>query len=69
MCDLLLPPGIKGLIVLKTYKSYKTLGYWSTDMLNFDLLQKNLEIVCQAYSVYEFSRKMFLILYSINHLY
>ena len=35
-------------------------------MLNLDFLDKGLGIVSQAYSVYDFSTKMFLMLYSIN---
>ena len=47
-------------------KLYKTLGYWFIDMLNFDFLEKGLGIVAPPYFVYNFSRKMFLMLYSIN---
>ena len=35
-------------------------------MLNFDFLDKGLEIVSLAYSVYDFSTKILLMLYSIN---
>ena len=35
-------------------------------MLNFDFLEKGLEIVSSQHLVYDFSRKMFLVLYSIN---
>ena len=35
-------------------------------MLNFNLLEKDLGIVSLPYFVYDFSRKMFLMLYSIN---
>ena len=45
---------------------YKTLEDWSRDMLNFDLLVKGLEIVSLPYFVHGFSRKMFLMLSSIN---
>ena len=45
---------------------YKTLDYWFRDMLNFDFLGKILEIVHPSYFVHEFSRKMVLMLYSIN---
>ena len=34
-------------------------------MLNFDFLDKGLGIVSSAHSVYDFSTKMFLMLYSI----
>ena len=36
-------------------------------MLNFDILEKGLGIVSRPDFVYDFSRKMFVILYSINH--
>ena len=39
----------------------KTLHYWSRDIFNFDFLEKVLEIVA-----YDFSRKMFLMLYTVN---
>ena len=35
-------------------------------MLNFDFLEKGLEIVSPPYFVYDFSRKVFLKLYSNN---
>ena len=35
-------------------------------MLNFDFLEKGLGIVFLAHFVYDFSTKMFLMLYSIN---
>ena len=35
-------------------------------MLNFDFLDKGVEIVSPAYFAYDFSTKMFLMLYSIN---
>ena len=35
-------------------------------MLNFDILDKGLERVSQAHFVYDFSTKMFLMLYAIN---
>ena len=47
-------------------KLFKTLHYWSRDMLNFDILDKGLGIVSAAHLVYDFSTKMFLKLYSIN---
>ena len=47
-------------------KLFKTLYYWSRDMLNFDFLDKGLGIVSPAHFVYDFSTKMFLMLYSIN---
>ena len=45
---------------------FKTLHYWSRDILSFDILDKSLEIVSPAHIVYDFSKKMFLMLYSIN---
>ena len=45
-------------------KLYKTLDYWSRNMLNFDTLEKCLGILSPPYFVYDFSRKMFLMLYS-----
>ena len=35
-------------------------------MLNFDFLEKSLEIVSSPHFVYDFSKKMFLMLHSIN---
>ena len=35
-------------------------------MLNFEFLEKDLGIVSLQHLAYDFSRKMFLILYSIN---
>ena len=47
-------------------KLCKTLDYWSRDMLNFRFSQKGLGIVSPSHFVYDFSKKVFLILYSIN---
>ena len=47
-------------------KLFKTWYYWSRDMLNFDILDEGLRIVSPAHFVYDFSTKMFLMLYSIN---
>ena len=44
----------------------KTLNYWSRDMLKFDFPEKGLGIVFPPHFVYDFSRKIFLMLYSIN---
>ena len=46
-------------------KLYKTLDYWSRDNLNFDILEKGLGIVSSPHFVYDFSIKMFLMLYFI----
>ena len=42
-------------------KLYKTLGYWSRDMLNFGFLEKGLGIVSAPIFVYDFSRKIFIV--------
>ena len=47
-------------------KQYKALDYWSREMLNFDFLGKGQRIVLASYFVHDYSRKMFLMLYSIN---
>ena len=47
-------------------KLYKTLDYWSRDILNFDFLEKGLGIVFPTHFMYDFSRKMFLMLYHVN---
>ena len=47
-------------------KLYKTLHYWSWDMLNFSFLEKGLGIVSPPHFVYDFSTKMFLLIYSSN---
>ena len=47
-------------------KLYKTLDHWSRDMLNLDFLEKGLKIVSPSHFVYDFSRKMFLLLYFIH---
>ena len=45
---------------------YKTLNYWSRDTLNFNFSEKSLALVSPPHFVYDFSRKMFLMLHSIN---
>ena len=47
-------------------KIYKSLEYWSRDMLNFDFLEKGLGIASLSYFGYGFLGKMFLMLYSFN---
>ena len=47
-------------------KLYKTLDYWSWDMLNFIFSEKGLGIVCPPHFVYDFSTKMFLLICSSN---
>ena len=53
-------------LVYDKNKSYKTLVYWSWDMLNSDFSEKVLGIVSPSHSVNHFSRKMFLMLYFIK---
>ena len=48
-------------------KLFKTLHYWSRDMLNFDFLDKSQGIVSPAHFEYYFLTKMFPMLYSINY--
>ena len=47
-------------------KRYETLGYWSRDMLNFYFVEKGLGIVSPPHFMCGFSRKIFLMLHSIN---
>ena len=47
-------------------KLYKTLDYWSRDILNFNFVEKGLGLVSLSHFAYDFSRKMFLMLHSIN---
>ena len=47
-------------------KLCKTLHYRCRDMLNFDLSEKGQGIVSPTHFTYDFLRKMFLTLYSIN---
>ena len=54
-------------------KLFKSLYYWSRDMLNFDILDEALGIISPAHFLYDFSTKMlcpinvmFLMLCSIN---
>ena len=47
-------------------KLYKTLGYLSRDMLNFNFSEKGLGLVSPPHFVYDFSKKMFLVLHSVN---
>ena len=47
-------------------KQYKTLDHSSRDMFNFNFSEKGLGLVSSAHFVYDFSRKMFLMLHSIN---
>ena len=45
---------------------YKTSDYWFKDKLNFNFSEKGLRLVSPPHFVYDFSRKMFLMLHSIN---
>ena len=47
-------------------KLHRTLDYWSRVMLNFNFSKKGLGLVSPPHCVYDFSRKMFLMLHSIN---
>ena len=47
-------------------KLYKTLGYWSRDMLDFNFSEKGLRLVSPPHFVDDFPRKMLLVLHSIN---
>ena len=47
-------------------KLYETLDYWSRDMLNFNFPKKDLGLVFPSHFVYDFSRKIFFVSYSIN---
>ena len=53
-------------IGIQKNKVYKTLEYWSRNMLNFSFPEKGLELVSPPYFEYDFFRKMFPILYSIK---
>ena len=48
------------------YKLYKTLDYWSGDMLNLNFPKKSLGLVSPPHFAYDFSRKLLLMLHSIN---
>ena len=45
---------------------YKTLDLWSRDMVDFNFSEKGLGPVSPRHFVYDFSRKIFLMLHSIN---
>ena len=47
-------------------KLYKTLKYWSRDMLNLNFSEKGLGLISTLHFVYNVSTKMFLMLYSTN---
>ena len=46
-------------------KLYKTLDHWSRDMVNSIFSEKGLGLISPPHFVYDFSRKMFLMLHSI----
>ena len=48
------------------YKLNQTLDYWPRDMLNFNLSIKGLGLVSPPHFAHYFSRKIFLMLHSIN---
>ena len=47
-------------------KLYRSLDYWSRDILHFNFWEKYVGLVSPPYSLYGFPRKMFLRLWSIN---
>ena len=53
-------------LVYNRNKLFKTLHYWSRNMPNFKFLDKGLGMVSPVHFVYDFSQKMFFMLYSIN---
>ena len=55
-----------GHIKLWNMKLYNISDYWSTDTLKFDFPWKGLRLASPQHSEYDFSRKIFFILYSIN---
>ena len=57
---------LKFLSQLFVYKLYKMLDYWSRDLLNFNFSKKGLELVSPPHFADDFSKKIFLMLHSIN---
>ena len=53
-------------VVYNKNNLYKAFDYLSRGMLNFDFSQKGLELVSPSHFTYDFSRKIFLMLHSIN---
>ena len=47
-------------------KPYKTLGYWFVETLNFNFSEKGLGLVSPPHFMYDFPRKLFFMLHSIN---
>ena len=47
-------------------QTIKTLDYWSRDMLNFNISEKGLGLVSPPHFVYDFSRKLFHMLHSVD---
>ena len=47
-------------------KLHKTLHHWFRDMISFDILEKNMGLVLPPHFVYDFSRNMFPVSFSIN---
>ena len=67
VCSLISLISIALIFACNRSKLFKILHYCSRDMLNFDFLDKGLRIVSPAHFVYDFSTKMFLMLYSMNY--
>ena len=53
-------------VAYKENKLFTNSDYWSKYMLNLDFVEKGVGIVSTTHLVCDFSRKMFLLLYSIN---
>ena len=53
-------------LVYDKNKLYKTLDYWSRDILKFDFLKKSLRIGSLPHFVYDFSKIKFLLSCSMN---
>ena len=56
-------PKWSSLIYFNSPQIGKTLDYWYSDKFNFNFIEKNLGLVSSAHFVYDFSRKLFLMLF------
>ena len=66
ICSLVLIYSDRPYLLYNKGKLHKTLGYWSRDMLNYNFSEKGLELVSPPHFMYDFWKKMFLVLHSIN---
>ena len=66
ICSLVLIYSDRPYLLYNKDKLHKTLGYWSRDMLNYNFSGKGLELVSPPHFMYDFWKKMFLVLHSIN---